>query len=451
MIVMSQLAGVLQYVAGLIGWALIHGVWQASAAWLLVRACLIVVRPAAAVRHRMLLLALAASIAAPTALAVLAHRAMRDDARRLAEDVAWEARTGVGRDDDPITAASVQAYDAAFDLLPWVAAIWIGGIAVSVARTRFARRRLGRSVRGSASAPHAVVQRVATLAHRMGVDALPVVRVAPDHDSFVAAGSPPALVLPNVALTGTELDAIVLHELAHLRRRDLVLHRVVRAIETGYWWHPAVRSLVRMLEDTREECCDELAVRASADPLALANALLRLAVQAQPVRGHIAAAGGAVESRIRRLLALHAERARERNARRSRACRHRTGADIIVAGRTAALAAVILLATVRMAGSYISGSAAITRSRRLPVAAALAGAVPMRQVTIDAHDPAGRFRVHLINGRVARVSIGRTAVAQRDLRVEAGQLSVRSGARDIMLSVRVDPRGGLTWTPRAAR
>lgn len=73
----------------------------------------------------------------------------------------------------------------------------------------------------------------------------------------------PALILPaglHGELTKSELRLIMLHELAHLRRRDLALNWVLAAVEIFHWFNPMVWALTRRIREEREEACDECAL-----------------------------------------------------------------------------------------------------------------------------------------------------------------------------------------------
>jgi beta-lactamase regulating signal transducer with metallopeptidase domain len=89
----------------------------------------------------------------------------------------------------------------------------------------------------------------------------------------------PVLLLPEgVAdqLSGTELEAIVAHEVCHWRRRDNLtasLHMVVEAI---FWFYPLVWWLETRLIAERERACDEAVVAAGCDPNAYAESILKV-------------------------------------------------------------------------------------------------------------------------------------------------------------------------------
>ena len=106
------------------------------------------------------------------------------------------------------------------------------------------------------------------------------------------------LMLPRDWELGEELDALVLHELAHLRRRDVTSNTVLRAIQMVLWFHPAVWSLVREAVNAREEACDDESVARSRNALVLARALVKLEERRQV----LGATDGALATRVRRLI-----------------------------------------------------------------------------------------------------------------------------------------------------
>lgn len=90
----------------------------------------------------------------------------------------------------------------------------------------------------------------------------------------------PMILLP-VALASTltpeEIEAILTHELAHLRRYDPLVNFVQRIIEAVLFFHPCVWYLSRQVSREREHCCDDLVLASGATPRAYAQSLLRIA------------------------------------------------------------------------------------------------------------------------------------------------------------------------------
>src|SRR2546427_550248 len=89
----------------------------------------------------------------------------------------------------------------------------------------------------------------------------------------------PVILLPASALTGLtpqQLDVLLAHELAHVRRYDYLVNLVQSAIEILLFYHPAVRWVSRRVREEREHCCDDLAVAVCGDAHLYARALLMM-------------------------------------------------------------------------------------------------------------------------------------------------------------------------------
>jgi beta-lactamase regulating signal transducer with metallopeptidase domain len=77
------------------------------------------------------------------------------------------------------------------------------------------------------------------------------------------------------SLSQTELDCVIAHEAAHVRRRDPLRLTTYRFLSCVFFWMPALKGLAQDIADEAEIEADDVAARI--DPLALASAILRLA------------------------------------------------------------------------------------------------------------------------------------------------------------------------------
>jgi uncharacterized protein (TIGR03435 family) len=126
----------------------------------------------------------------------------------------------------------------------------------------------------------------------------------------------PFILLPFSAVTGlsqAQLRAILAHELAHVRRYDYLVNLLQNAIETLLFYHPAVWWVSRQIRQEREHCCDDIAVEVCGDVMVYAGALTQL----EELRGTIpepalAATGGELLARVRRLMGQRGEKAQDR-------------------------------------------------------------------------------------------------------------------------------------------
>jgi beta-lactamase regulating signal transducer with metallopeptidase domain len=124
-----------------------------------------------------------------------------------------------------------------------------------------------RLLRYAVPAPEAVRDRVEELAGRLGLSRCPDVRLLPGRLAPLlwAAGARPLLLLPKDLLErlhGDQLDALLTHELAHLRRRDHWVRWLELLVLGLYWWLPVAWLARRRLRAAEEECCDAWVVAA---------------------------------------------------------------------------------------------------------------------------------------------------------------------------------------------
>ncbi len=121
--------------------------------------------------------------------------------------------------------------------------------------------RFRRLLRFADPAPAHVLHRVAALASRLGLPRVPEVWVLPGRLSPMLwpAGRGAALFLPAGLLgrlTAEQLDALLVHELAHLKRRDHWVRLIEALASVLYWWHPVVWWARLELRQAEEQCCD---------------------------------------------------------------------------------------------------------------------------------------------------------------------------------------------------
>lgn len=319
-----------------LGWALLHFVWQGTLVALLLAALLTTLRRASAqARYLLSCAALAVMIALPAAtLARSGSDGLLPSPVELKKSAAPPQGSGYAGAIEgtfntsgaflPAASAWVRSHFPA--LQPWLVSAWLLGVlGLSV---RFlggwaAVERLKRvKARPAASDWQAALNR---LAARLSVSR-PVRLLQSAAVSVPSALGVlrPAVLLPASALTGLtprQLEAILAHELAHIRRHDYLVNLFQATVETLLFYHPAVWWVSRRVRVERENCCDDLAVAATGSARVYARALadleeIRLGAPAYLVGGPygppsplaLAANGGALWNRISRLLKTSPER-----------------------------------------------------------------------------------------------------------------------------------------------
>jgi beta-lactamase regulating signal transducer with metallopeptidase domain len=120
----------------------------------------------------------------------------------------------------------------------------------------------------------------------------------------------PMILLPASALSGwspEELELILTHELAHVRRWDNAVNLGQRVVESLLFFQPAVWVVSRWVRHDREECCDAVVVRHTNRPHDYAELLLSAAAPTPVVFAGAAMARSPVAARVRRILNLPEE------------------------------------------------------------------------------------------------------------------------------------------------
>ena len=161
--------------------------------------------------------------------------------------------------------------------------------------------------RGVSPAPERVQEAFRRIARKLAVSR-PVVLVQSAAVAVPTAlgAFKPVILLPVCAVTGLgmeELEAVLAHELAHIRRHDYAVNLMQAVAETLLFYHPAVWWVSGRIREERENCCDDLAVAATGDTRVYVRALVHLeGFRAASPAFAVAATGGVLWSRVARLL-----------------------------------------------------------------------------------------------------------------------------------------------------
>jgi len=299
--------------------ALVHFVWQGNVVALGLSLVLGLQRHSTAVvRYRSACVALLLLVALPIATA-LTYDAPPAPALQRSSTVASGTSTtamsptpaevnvateGKGSDFGAALSSLLPTLDR---LRPWAFGMWLAGVLILSLVHVFGWRRVQTlKTRDVEAAPPEWVESAASLCRCLGIDrAVGVVKSACVEVPTVIGWISPVVLIPASAFTGLtadELRDILVHELAHVKRRDYLINMLQVVAETLLFFHPAVWWVSRRIRIEREHCCDDVVVSMSDDRLSYAKALLRLEeLRTSPPQLAMRADGGSLASRIRRL------------------------------------------------------------------------------------------------------------------------------------------------------
>jgi beta-lactamase regulating signal transducer with metallopeptidase domain len=284
-----------------LGWTLLHFLWQGivlAAFYVLARA-LAGDRISARGRYAIACASLLAMTAAPAVTYWWLGNSAT--AARIGNLAAWDSRQLVsGVAYSPVTDPWQQA-------MPWIVMAWFAGAAACsfrllmgcISATALRRSR------------HALVvtewqQTLDRLIERMHVSRSVRLLATDRVDSPSVVGwLRPVILAPVGMLCGLapeQVEALLAHELAHVRRHDYLVNVLQGIVESLLFYHPAVWWISSQIRAEREHCCDDLAVAASGDVLVYARALAELeSMRPGYFKAALSANDGSLLRRIRRL------------------------------------------------------------------------------------------------------------------------------------------------------
>ncbi|HKP85058.1 MAG TPA: M56 family metallopeptidase [Blastocatellia bacterium] len=194
------------------------------------------------------------------------------------------------------------------EMMPWLVALWFAGVLFLSLRFLgglVVTRRLKR--KETSRAIEQWQENLLSLCHRVRVSRpVRLCESALVEVPTVIGWLRPVILVPTSALVGLsreQLEALLAHELAHIRRYDYLINLLQTAVETLLFYHPAVWWLSAQIRQEREHCCDDLAVATCGNVLIYARALAELE-QLRTVAPQlaVAASGGKLITRIQRLI-----------------------------------------------------------------------------------------------------------------------------------------------------
>ncbi len=271
---------------------MVHFLWLGAVVWFVTAACRALLwRSSAECRYLLAVLSLAALFGTAVVAGVLTF-------------------TAIG---EVTIVFTHPAADVAHRSLPVAWAIGVGLLLLNGLRGLGAVRRLQID---PLPVPAAIQEQFARLAQALRV-VQPVGIVLAERVRLpVAVGVfRPVVLLPQAAVRWSvdRLEAVLLHELVHVRRHDNFVILVQRVVESLLWFHPAVWSVSRWIDEEREYCCDDLVLTVTGSPESYAEILI--ALSSPPPPGLCSALRrSSVHVRLRRIL-FHEECAMSRPLR----------------------------------------------------------------------------------------------------------------------------------------
>ena len=311
-----------QSVIQTVGWALLYSLWQGTLIAILLNGAMSVLRKSrASTRYMLACIALILMLVLPlwtvwtSNIGAPVATARSSEHKATSSDAVLNFRSTSDPSSIFQTEVSVQSWRHRTEQfietwLPWLIASWLLGVFLCSLRslgawvyTQRLKRSQARLILGQWQESIQRLSRVLRVTRPILLLESSLVRVP-----TVVGWLRPALLLPTstlIGLTPQQLEAILAHELAHIRRHDYLVNLLQTIIETLLFYHPAVWWISRRIRVEREHACDDFAVAVSGDAVVYARALTKMErLRKASPEFVMAADGGSLMSRIHRLVGV---------------------------------------------------------------------------------------------------------------------------------------------------
>ncbi len=200
--------------------------------------------------------------------------------------------------------------------LPYLALFWLVAVLLLACKLLIEVYNVNKlPFQESMQPPAELLSRFNALTKQLSIKRLPTLLISMQIKVPMAIGwLKPVVLLPAGMVTGlnsAQLEMLILHELAHIRRHDYLVNFLQTVIEILFFFHPGVHWIGKQIRNEREYCSDDIAVQHCGDAIAYAHTLTDTASLCAKNHNHtipamaMAASGGNLKVRVLRLVDHH--------------------------------------------------------------------------------------------------------------------------------------------------
>lgn len=290
----------------LLGVTLLHFLWQGllvGVAYAALRAAL----PRGAARYRLGVATMAVLAACPAlTMAWLLRQPEALPSQHVMLDPVVIAAGSLGES----PASILDHVTGRFGITPWLAVLWLAGVLVLSVRVWRQWRGLKGLVASGLEDEGPMVRMLLRLTERFGMRRrISLVWSSVVDTPLLVGWFRPVIVLPLAMATGfprAQLELVLAHELAHLKRLDPLVNFFQVVLETLFFFHPVVHWISTDVRNEREICCDQMALSVHGGNWRdLARALSALGSMREAAPMMLAASGGVLLDRVHQMASDH--------------------------------------------------------------------------------------------------------------------------------------------------
>ena len=266
----------------IIGLTILHSLWQITLLWIVLVAVLrLWPKASSAVRYAFAISILVLSVLTTAATAVYEWQlhAPSETIAALPNGSSQTLEVLYIPATQTILTRITDAMNASVPVLAW---LWCAGLVVMGTRFggSFSYLRTLRAQENIAAVPPVWKQELKRLSGALGLRCDVAIAASARISSPIALGSiSPIILVPVGLLSGmsaAQIEAILVHELYHIKRRDYFINICQALVEVLLFYHPAIWHINNIIRQERENCCDDQTVAYCGDAIAYARALTQI-------------------------------------------------------------------------------------------------------------------------------------------------------------------------------
>jgi len=306
-----------------IGLTILHSLWEVTLLWILLVAALRIWPQASSpMRYALALGTLVLCLVFAGATALYEWETLKPVQRtgQLTTGFTALPKITAGLTQKTTWAGFLHTVDSA---APWLAWLWFAGLAFMAMRFAgsFYYLKLLRRPASLIGIDEPWQHRFEELTKAVGLNHKVILAASERITSPLTMGNlSPIVLLPAGLIAGlstSQLEAILVHELYHIKRRDYLVNILQALVEVLMFYHPALWHISSIVREERENCCDDLTLALCGDPVPYARALTQIhetnSLTKPTLAMSVTGPTGSFATRIKRLFHIYPNPARARS------------------------------------------------------------------------------------------------------------------------------------------
>jgi beta-lactamase regulating signal transducer with metallopeptidase domain len=308
----------------MIGITILHSLWQITLLWIvLITVLKLWPKASSTIRYGIAIATLILCVVAIAATAIYQSRLheVQEEVSALSISNGENMRTANITVKQTVLSRIMDALDACTPIVAWG---WCAGLVVMGLRFggSFFYLKTLRAKRNIEAVSDGCMQELERLSKALGMKCQVAIASSRRISTPLALGSfSPIILLPAGLLAGlstAQIEAILVHELYHIKRRDYIINICQAIVEAILFYHPAIWHINNIIREERENCCDDQTLRFCGDPITYARVLTQIQEINTSTKPTLAMSAtgpnsGNFSKRIKRLFNIYPDHARNRS------------------------------------------------------------------------------------------------------------------------------------------